>query len=414
MMYFALYPRTLATGMVTEIWLGIALLSLLIWLVLVLLWGGFWRCDQRLEVEAESLPSVPTDRVLPSVCAVVPARNEADVLPISLRSLLTQNYPGDLRVILVDDHSTDGTAQVAMETAQAVGQGDRLQVIQAEPLPAGWSGKLWAMDQGVKKAITLAPDYILFTDADIEHAPENLLRLLTKASQNNLDMASVMVRLRCDSFWEKLLIPAFVFFFMKLYPFPWVNNPQKKTAGAAGGCILIRTTALTRIGGVERIRQALIDDCALAIAVKTGETNHITGNIWLGLSDLTRSLRPYPSLETIWNMVARTAYTQLGYNPLLLVGTLFGMTLVYLVPPLSFLVGAFTGQWAIALTGLATYLLITLAYLPTIRFYRCPVVLAGCLPAIAVLYTLMTLDSAIRHWRGQGGAWKGRTYEISQ
>ncbi|WP_421655541.1 glycosyltransferase [Leptothermofonsia sp. ETS-13] len=406
--------------------LGLALLSLSIWLVLLLGWGGFWLCDQRLELgtdcseDSTSQDSMSESR-LPSVCAVVPARNEADVLPVSLRSLLVQNYPGNFQIVLVDDHSADGTAQVAKETAEASGKAHLLHLISAEPLPAGWSGKLWAMDQGVQKAQTFSPDYILLTDADIEHDTANLNRLVSKAVKQDLDLVSVMVRLRCESFWEKLLIPAFVFFFMKLYPFRWVNNPARKMAGAAGGCILIRQSALDRIGGLQTIRRALIDDCTLAQRVKgtgnreqeTADTearDGATGRIWLGLSDLTQSLRPYPNLKTIWNMVARTAYTQLNYSPLLLLGTLAGMGLVYLVPPIGLVGGILTGQWAIALISLTTYLLMTLAYFPTVRFYRCPPGFALCLPAIAFLYTLMTLDSAIRHWRGKGGAWKGRVY----
>ena len=284
------------------------------------------------------------------------------------------------------------------------------------------------------------------TDADIEHDQSNLQRLVTKAEQEDLDLVSVMVRLRCDSFWEKLLIPAFIFFFQKLYPFRWVNDPNKKTAAAAGGSILIRREALERIGGIQVIRQALIDDCALAQAVKergkVGEQGSIAntsayfdcaqykcestssqfpipnsqfssspkGRIWLGLSSLTRSLRPYPFLATIWNMVARTAYTQLNYSPLLLLGTLVAMTLIYLVPPVGVILGAALGNWAIAFTSLSAWLLMTWAYYPTIRFYKCPFWLAFSLPAIAFLYTLMTLDSAIRHWQGRGGSWKGRVY----
>ncbi len=405
--------------------LGLALLSLTIWLVLLLGWGGFWLCDQRLESETEGsedsiAPSgisqlwLPSELRLPSVCAVVPARNEAQVLPQSLRSLLTQNYPSNFQIVLVDDHSTDGTAQVAKETAEALSKTHLLHIISAESLPAGWSGKLWAMDQGVQKAQTFSPDYILLTDADIAHDPTNLNRLVSKAVDQDLDLVSVMVRLRCESFWEKFLIPAFVFFFMKLYPFRWVNNPTRKIAGAAGGCILIRQSALDRIGGLQTIRHALIDDCTLAQKVKgtgrRGRADGGSGRIWLGLSDLTQSLRPYPDLKTIWNMVARTAYTQLNYNPWLLIGTLVGMGVVYLVPPIGLVAGILTGQWAIALLSLATYLLMTLAYFPSVRFYRCSPGFALCLPAIAFLYTLMTLDSAIRHWRGKGGAWKGRVY----
>lgn len=394
--------------------LGLTVLSLIIWLVLVLAWGQFWRCDQRLEA-AEEVDQ--ENAVFPAVCAIVPARNEADVLPLSLRSLLTQDYPGNLTVLLIDDQSTDGTGAIAQQTAQALGKTQQLIVLSGEPLPAGWSGKLWAMHQGVQKAQTLLPDYILLTDADIEHDVSNLRRLVNKALKQELDMASVMVRLRCDSFWEKLLIPAFVFFFMKLYPFPWINDPKRKTAGAAGGCILLRREALERIGGLESIRQALIDDCSLAEQVKLAVDGKLSkqpvAKIWLGLSELTRSLRPYETLDTIWNMVARTAYTQLGYNPLLLVCTLFGMGLVYLLPPIALVVGIVTGQWAIALSGLIAYGLMTVAYFPTVRFYECSPVFALCLPAIALLYTLMTLDSALRHWQGRGGAWKGRVYEIS-
>jgi hopene-associated glycosyltransferase HpnB len=428
-----------------EIGLSVTLLSLMIWLGLLLGWGQFWRCDQQLEEKDEGLKdqknsSEPSSFSLyPSVCAVIPARNEADLLPVTLRSLLTQDYPGDFRIVLVDDQSTDGTFQIAQKTAEELGKFQQLQVISAEPLPAGWSGKLWAMEQGIRKAETYLPDYILLTDADIEHDSANLHRLIAKAVQQDLDLVSVMVQLRCDSVWEKFLIPAFVFFFQKLYPFRWVNNSNNPTAAAAGGCILIRREALEKIGGIQAIRQALIDDCALAQAVKRagkrgqgtggegdGErldlihnsnlkiqnspTTHTSGKIWLGLSDRTRSLRPYPSLETIWNMVARTAFTQLGYNPLLLLGTLLGMGLVYLAPPLGLVLGAITENWAVALLGLAGWLSMSLAYFPTIRFYQCPILLTFCLPAIAFLYTLMTLDSALRHWRGQGGAWKGRVY----
>ncbi len=397
-----------------QIELGLTLLSLIIWLFLLTWRGQFWRTDQILEVESPALLPSP-----PSICAVIPARNEADLLPITLRSLLTQDYPGAFTIFLVDDHSTDGTTQVAKSTAFELGKEEQLQVIAAETLPPGWTGKLWAMEQGIQKAQMLAPEYLLLTDADIQHDVANLRRLVDKAQQENLDLASVMVRLRCESFWEQLLIPAFVFFFQKLYPFRWVNDPRNYTAAAAGGCILIRRESLIKIGGIEVVRQALIDDCALAEAVKrsggVGEWrskgfNHRGGNIWLGLSDLTCSLRPYPSLETIWGMVARTAFTQLNYSPLLLLGTLFGMTIIYLLPPLAAVVGVFTGYWSLAVAGLAGWLLMTLAYLPTIRFYKCSPFFALCLPAIGFLYTLMTLDSALRHWQGRGGAWKGRVY----
>ncbi|WGV28585.1 glycosyltransferase [Halotia branconii] len=381
--------------------LGLTLLSLIIWLGLLCLWGQFWRTDQQLEIAETQLQSLPT------VCVVIPARNEADLIPTTMRSLLLQDYPGIVNVFLVDDRSTDGTANFAEGVAHALNKPQQLHIIFGESLPTNWSGKLWAIEQGIQQAKTLSPDYFLLTDADIKHDVGNLRRLIAKAEQEDLDLVSVMVKLRCEGSWEKFLIPAFVFFFQKLYPFRWVNNPKNKTAAAAGGCILIRATALEQIGGIQVIRQTLIDDCALAKAVKKTQGQ---GRIWLGLSTLTCSLRPYPSLATIWDMVARTAYTQLNYSPLLLLGTLIGMTVIYLVPPLALILGALIGNWAIALTGLLTWLLMTWAYLPTIRFYKCSFWLALSLPAIAFLYTLMTLDSAIRHWQGRGGAWKGRVY----
>ncbi|MEH2056308.1 MAG: glycosyltransferase [Nostoc sp.] len=401
--------------------LGLMLLSLTIWLGLLCFRGQFWQLDQQLEIGETPLKSLPV------VCAVVPARNEAELLPTTLRSLLLQDYPGSFNVFLVDDRSTDQTANFAEGVAHAVGKPQQLHIISGESLPLGWSGKLWAVEQGIKSASKFAPDYFLLTDADIEHDPGNLRRLVAKAVQEDLDMVSVMVRLRCESFWEKLLIPAFVFFFQKLYPFRWVNNPNNPTAAAAGGSILIAREALERIGGIQVIRQALIDDCALAQAVKrsggVGDkgTSPIPsqGRIWLGLSTLTLSLRPYDSLATIWDMVARSAYTQLNYSRLLLLGTLVGMPLIYLVPPMGVILGLVWGNWTMsgdkthyvyALTGLLGWLLMTLAYYPTIRFYKCSPWLAFSLPAIAFIYTLMTLDSALRHWQGRGGAWKGRVY----
>ncbi|MBR8840043.1 MAG: glycosyltransferase [Stigonema ocellatum SAG 48.90 = DSM 106950] len=436
--------------------LGLMLVSLVIWMGLFGLRGQFWRTDQQLEMAETKLKD------LPAICAVIPARNEADLLPITLRSLLSQDYPGSVTLFLVDDHSTDGTAEVAKDTAQALAKDQQLEILAAKPLPPGWTGKLWAIEQGIQAALTLdttsreIPEYVLLTDADIEHDVANVRRLVNKALQEDLDLVSVMVRLRCESFWEQLLIPAFVFFFQKLYPFRWVNDHSNATAAAAGGCILIRTAALVRIGGIEVVRQALIDDCALAGAVKRGggewgvgsgewgvgsggvtppvrpwgvgdssliphslversDTNSPLptqqGRIWLGLSDLTKSLRSYPTLGTIWDMVARTAFTQLNYSPLLLLGTLVGMTLVYIVPPVGVVVGGLTGNWLVAAIGLLTWGLMTLAYLPIIRFYKCSLWFAWCLPAIAFLYTLMTLDSALRHWQGRGGGWKGRVYQ---
>ena len=380
--------------------LTLTFISLITWLFLLLFWGKFWRVNHQLETNKSVI-----EKPLPTVCVIVPARNEADVIPISLRSLLLQDYTGNFTIFLVDDQSSDGTANFAQGVAYAVDKTEKLQIVSGTSLPTGWTGKLWAMAQGIEKASELTPDYFLLTDADIQHDISNLRRLIAKAESQNLDLVSIMVRLRCQSFWEQLLIPAFVFFFQKLYPFSWVNNPKKTTAAAAGGCILIHTEALNRIGGLQIIRQALIDDCSLAKAVKS---NH--GKIWLGLSTSTISLRPYNSLKTIWDMVARSAYTQLNYSPVLLMGSLLGMTLVYLLPSIGIILGVLLGNWQITLVSFTAYLLMTFAYLPIIRFYKCSPIFAFSLPIIAFLYTLMTVDSALRHWQGRGGEWKGRVY----
>lgn len=388
---------------ISGIGLGLTFLSLAIWIGLLCFRGQFWRCNQLLPVLS---PDSPILKDYPTICAIIPARNEAEVIAFSLRSLFQQSYPGSFTIILVDDNSTDNTAIIAQELAQELNKTQQLHIVSGAPLPAGWSGKLWAMEQGIRYAETLErlPDYFLLTDADIQHHSTNLYELVTKAKQENLDLVSLMVLLRCESFWEKLLIPAFVFFFQKLYPFPLVNDPKKSTAAAAGGCILIKRETLTKIGGIERVKQALIDDCSLAAAVKN------PGKIWLGLTKFTRSLRPYPTLESIWDMVARTAYTQLNYSPFLLFGTVIGMALVYLVAPLAVIIGLLRGDFLITLTGLLTWLLMAIAYFPTIKLYNCSPILAFCLPIIALLYNLMTIDSAWRHWRGKGGAWKGRVY----
>lgn len=405
--------------MMRAIALGVVALSGLIWVYLLGFRGQFWRTDQHLE--ADPLPEAGSAADWPTVDVVIPARNEADVIAATVRSLLSQDYAGQISILLVDDHSSDGTAEVAREAAKSFhaenSHSQRVfDVLQAQPLPAGWTGKLWALEQGTRavlERLASKPDYILLADADIAHDRHNLRRLVAKAQQQQLDLASIMVRLRCESFWETLLIPAFIFFFAKLYPFRWVNTPNRPTAAAAGGCILLRAEALQRIGGIASIRDALIDDCALAHRLKHTRLDPAASRfqpIWLGLSSRTTSLRPYPDLQTIWDMVARTAYTQLNYSPLLLVGTLVGMALVYLVAPVGLVMGLILGHGAIALLSLATWLLMAIAYLPILRFYGCSLLWSLTLPAIAALYTLMTLDSALRHWQGRGGAWKGRTY----
>lgn len=383
--------------------LGLVTISLCIWLVLLLAWGNFWRADQQLTPAG----AAPMPANWPKIKVIIPARNEADVIATSLTSLLNQDYPGAWQILLVDDQSQDGTSEIAQATAAALHKSAQLKVIEGAPLPPGWSGKLWALEQGIKAAQADDPQHLLLTDADIAHSAGNLRELVQKATTEHLALVSLMVQLRCQSFWEKLLIPAFIFFFQKLYPFPWVNDPQRKTAAAAGGCILLENQALQAVGGIGVIRQALIDDCSLAAAFKNQGYP-----IWLGLSSTTRSLRPYPDLASIWTMVARTAYTQLNYSPWLLLGTLVGMTLVYLIAPLGVIWGLVTGSGLVLLLAMLTWILMAIAYSPTIRLYHLNWAWSLALPGIAFLYNLMTFDSARRHWLGQGGAWKGRTYEM--
>ena len=374
-------------------------LSLIIWLFLLLFWGGFWLSNQRLKDSDYKLKKYPT------VWAIVPARDEAEVLPVSLPSLLNQNYEGEFSVVLVDDNSCDRTSNIAQETAEKLNKTERLEVIACKPLPVGWKGKLWAMEQGIIYAQQQEPDYLLFTDADIKHDLNNLSQLIYKAETEDLDLVSLMVLLRCESFWEKLLIPAFVFFFQKLYPFAWVNNPDKSMAAAAGGCILISNQALLDIGGIAAIKDALIDDCALTTAVKSQGKN-----IWLGLSKTTTSLRQYHNLKVIWDTIARTAFDQLNYSFLLLVATVIGMSIIYLAAPICLAIGIITTNWLLMGMALFTWLLMACAYIPTLRLYNLSVLWAFSISAIAFLYTLMTIDSAIKYYQGKGGAWKGRTY----
>lgn len=376
-------------------------LSLAIWLFLLLFWGEFWRADRRIEDNSLELETYPT------VWAIVPARDEAEVISTSLTSLLNRDYAGKFAVVLVDDNSSDRTVEVAKATAAELNDSESLEIISGKPLADGWKGKLWAMHQGIKFAQSQnpPPDYFLLTDADIQHDRHNLTQLVTKAETENLDLVSLMVLLRCQSFWEKLLIPAFVFFFQKLYPFSWVNDSKKSMAAAAGGCILIGSEALDAIGGIATIKDALIDDCTLAQAVKSQGYN-----IWLGLSETTVSLRGYDSLKVIWDTIARTAYTQLNYSFLLLIGTVIGMSAVYLVAPVGLVLGILLKNWWVVSISIFTWLLMVWAYLPTLRLYNLSAIWALNLPAIAFLYTLMTIDSAVKYYQGQGGSWKGRTY----
>ena len=376
-------------------------LSCAAWLYLVFLHGRFWRADQRL-----GTGPVATPAEWPCVPVVVPARNEADVIGQTVESLLRQDYPHPVCVILVDDNSEDGTAGAARRAASAAGQDDRLTVVQGAPLPPGWAGKVWAMSQGAAQVAQQFPQspYILFTDADIVHAPGNLRRLVARAEAESKDLVSIMVMLAAEGLWERFLVPPFVFFFQMLYPFDWVNRGTCGVSAAAGGCMLVRRSVLERSGGIGSIRGALIDDCALARQLRAAG-----GRLWLGLDPETRSSRPYGGLRGVWNMVARSAFTQLRCSPSLLVLCVAGMLLVYAVPPIAVAGASWFGPGA-ALPGLAACILMAVAYAPTLKLYGRPRIAAALLPVAAMLYTAMTIASAWRHWRGVGGGWKGRVY----
>lgn len=371
--------------------------SLAAWLWLLLCQGWFWRTDVR-------LPAQRDPDTWPRVCVVVPARDEAEVLPASLPSLLAQDYPGRAEVFLVDDGSTDGTGERARDLAREHG-GLRLTVSSPGEPPAGWTGKLWAVRHGIALARARDPEYLLLTDADIAHAPDSLRRLVAAAGTGGFDMVSLMARLRAESRWERLVVPAFVYFFAQLYPFRWIAGAGTRTAAAAGGCVLLRTGAAERARIPDSIRHAVIDDVALARAVKGRG-----GRIWLGLADRVDSVRPYPRLHDLWRMVSRSAYAQLRHSPVLLAGTVAGLGLVYLLPPAAVAVGAVAGSAVTAVLGAAAWLVMAGTYVPMLRYYRQPLWSALLLPFTAALYLLMTVDSAVQHYRGRGAAWKGRTY----
>lgn len=383
---------------------AVAALSLAAWIYLLVARGGFWRANC---VRPKSRPAALSSH--PRVVAVVPARDEAETIGRTVTSLLRQGYGSALTVVVVDDGSQDGTAECARRAAAAIpGQAHRLYVLAGRELPPGWSGKVWAMDQGIRHADAIEPQaaYLLLTDADIEHDPANLGILVAMAEAGCLDLVSLMVRLRTDGAWARLLIPAFVFYFQKLFPFAWVNDPRRATAAAAGGCMLVRRTALRNAGGIESIRGELIDDCALARRIK----RH--GAIWLGLTTAVKSLRPYEGLGDIWRMVARTAFEQLRHSTWLLLASVLGMTIMYLGPPLCLAGGLLRGDSAAAAIGGLAWLLMAAAYRPTLALYREPAWRAMTLPIAGLLYTLMSIDSAWRSWRGRGGGWKARTYAL--
>lgn len=384
-----------------EIMTATAILALVAWIFLLTMRGGFWRSHPRLSFDAAR---GAVRGAYPTVVAVVPARNEAAVIGHCIETLLAQDYRGEFRIVLVDDASEDGTAGIAQAAASRDGNPGRFEVVRAEPLPEDWTGKMWAVAQGVARAARYSPHYLWLTDADITHHPRELAHLVDKAEGENRDLVSLMVYLNCETFWERLLIPAFVFFFQMLFPFPWVNDRDRRIAAAAGGSMLVKREALERAGSIEAIRHAVIDDCAMARVIKR------RGSIWLGLAESTRSLRRYDSLKEIWAMVARSAYDQLGYSRRMLAVTVVGLSIVFIAPVIAALHGAWSGNVEESLVAVIAWLMMAMAYYPTLRLYRGQWMAALALPIAALLYCAMTVDSARRHYRGKGGGWKGRIY----
>jgi hopene-associated glycosyltransferase HpnB len=364
-------------------------LCLLIWAYLVLARGGFWRI----------YPADPASGVKlnpAQIAVIIPARDEADVVGRAIRSLLQQSGHHQIHIFLIDDASTDGTAQAAQEAAIAGGKSQNLTVVSGSPLPPGWSGKLWAMQQGIEQAAKTTPDFFLFTDADIEHVPDSVATLVSIALAGPYDMASFMVKLHCQSVAEKILIPAF----FKLYPPAWISNPRRSEAGAAGGCILIRPAALEKAGGIAAIRQEVIDDCSLAARVK-----HNGGRLWIGASATTSSIRPYEGFAGIGRMISRSAFNQLRHSNLLLLLSMAGMAATYLLPLALTLA---VHRIVPAALGGTAWLLMVLSYWPVLRLYRLNPLWALALPAAAVFYMGATFNSAWKYWMGRGGEWKGR------
>jgi hopene-associated glycosyltransferase HpnB len=368
--------------------IGVATVA--IWVYLLFFRGGFWWLPYRPAPIAAGAGGR-------SVVAVIPARDEAAVVGHAVASLLAQDYGGSFHIVVVDDQSSDGTAEAAL-TAVAADASGRLTICRGKPIPPGWTGKLWAMSQGIEAARSIRPDYFLLTDADIVHDPGNLRALVSRCETESYDLVSLMVRLHCRSVWETLLIPAFVFFFFKLYPPRWVADPARRSAGAAGGCMLIRATTLERIGGIDSIRGEIIDDCALARRVKS------VGKVWLGPARHTTSIREYRSWRPIWDMVVRSAFAQLDYSGVMLALTLLMLSLTYLAPPLLVL----SSQPAALLCGGFAWFGMSIAFLPTLRAYDAPRLIALLLPLIALFYVAATVASAVLYWRGRGGYWKGR------
>ena len=397
--------------------LGITAAALTAWVWLLLFRGFYWRMGPVFSAGDQQAADLPA---WPSVSAIVPARDEAEMVPRTLPSLLDQDYTGPFEVVLVNDRSADSTGEEALRCGSR-GPAGRLRVVAGEPLPPGWTGKLWAMDQGVRAAAgppeSGGPQFLLFSDADIAHPPHSVRTLVAKACSEDLDLVSLMCHLQVRTTWDRLLLPAFVYFFAKLFPFRWVNDPGKSAAAAAGGCLLLRRDALERGGGLKEIAGELIDDCALASLIKKSGRPH-GGRIWLGLCREVVSLRDYGGLPGIWNTVARTAFTQLRYSKALLLLTLLGMSLVYLAPVLGAAAGLAAGLlerdsslalWLLA-AGTLGWILSSGSFMPALSHYGTAPSAGFLLPVAAALYILMTIHSALRFWRGKGGSWKGRTY----
>jgi hopene-associated glycosyltransferase HpnB len=373
----------------------LAAASLGIWLYLFVARGRFWQV--RSFDKDQSAHAISPE--WPRVVAIVPARNEADTIAQCVRSLLSQDYPGEFSVIVVDDQSEDGTASLAEQAARGTGAESRIHIQAASAVPGGWTGKLWALNEGVRSAGASDGTLYWFTDADVVHAPDTLRRLVSRAQRANLDLTSLMVLLRTETLHERALIPPFLFFFLMLYPPRWIADINSQCAGAAGGCILLRSTALERIGGLASICGEVIDDCALARVVK-----HSGGQIWMGLSRASVSLRAYASVGEILDMIARTAFTQLHYSAVFLLGALSGLFLAYFVPS----VFPFSHDPVARILSAAAWALMTIAFLPTVRFYRLSPLWALLLPVAALFFVYATCVSAVRYWLGRGGQWKGR------
>jgi hopene-associated glycosyltransferase HpnB len=363
------------------------------WVYLLYARGSFWRCAQRDDWHKTEL------NAWPAIAVIVPARDEAPQIAASIGSLLNQDYRGEWTVILVDDESSDGTAEIATRI-EAAAACERLRVIRSKPLPPGWTGKLWAVDQGVDAAMALPhrPDYLLLTDADIVHATDSVSRLVGHAHLRGLVLNSLMAKLHCKTLVERAFVPAFIFFFQMLYPFAWVNAPRAASAAAAGGCMLLRADSLVRVGGIAVIRNALIDDCALAKVLKP------QGAIGLALTERVTSIRPYASLQAVRQMIARSAYAQLRYSPVVLAAIAAGLLLAFLAPPLIAILSSGTAR----LMALTAWALMAMAYQPVLRFYALSPLWALALPVVAMLYLVFTFDSAYQHAKKRGGAWKGR------